>query len=57
MLHEKVSYNLDQDWYCPSTRAAFGFKSILQNKEKCHHLAALLTLIHTDKNAFQFKKK
>lgn len=40
-----------------STRAAFGFKSILQNKEKCHHMAALLALIHTHKNAFQFKKK
>lgn len=37
-----------------STRAAFGFKSILQNKEKCHHMAALLALIHTHKNAFQF---
>lgn len=40
-----------------STRAAFGFKSILQNKEKCHHMAALLALIHTHKNAFQFKTK
>lgn len=37
-----------------STRAAFGFKSILQNKGKCHHMAALLALIHTHKNAFQF---
>lgn len=40
-----------------ATRAAFGFKSILQNKEKCHHKAALLALIHTHKNAFQLKKK
>ena len=37
-----------------STRAAFGFKCILQNKEKCHHVATLLAVIHTDKNAFQF---
>lgn len=39
-----------------ATRAAFGFKSILQNKEKCHHMAALLALTHTHKNAFQLKK-
>ena len=37
-----------------STRAASGLKSILQNKEKCHHVAALLAVIHTHKNAFQF---
>lgn len=40
-----------------STRAAFGFKRILQNKEKYHHAAALLAVIHTQKNAFQFLKK
>lgn len=39
-----------------STRAAFGFKSVLQNKEKYHHMAALLALIHTHKKAFQLKK-
>lgn len=40
-----------------STRAAFGFKCILKNKEKYHHAAALLAVIHTHENAFQFLKK
>lgn len=40
-----------------STRAAFGLKNILQNKEKYHHMAALMALIHTHKKAFQLKKK
>lgn len=38
------------------TRAAFGFKSILQNKEKCHHMAVLLALSHTHKKCFPVLK-
>ena len=40
------------------TRAAFGFKSILQSKKKkkCCHMAALLALIHTHKMLSSFLK-
>lgn len=40
-----------------TTTAAFGFKSILQNKKRSHQMAALLALIHTHKMLSSFKKK
>lgn len=33
-----------------------GLNVFCKNKEKYHHAAALLALIHTHKNAFSFKK-